>query len=319
MVKSNLELAPFKKETPKKNIVNVGAINVPLAVLWSEPGKKRDHDDLILGETTDPDAWADGMDDEMRLWLVGKVETQALFGERVIILKRTGKWMKVAAVSQRTHKNSQGYPGWVPSIQVSTDSVYLSEQLSKPKIVVAVPKASLYTKEDFNESNCPLSYQTRLPLLEEKTNSFLVRLPNGSTGYLRKEHVKKEENLYFSGNSVIEQASQFLGLRYMWGGTSAWGFDCSGLTFRTYQSQGVSIPRDSGDQAQEGIPIDKKDLLPGDLVFFADNDGQGKIYHVGINIGNDIMIHSSNSRSFVKEEAFNIGLYASNYWGARRY
>lgn len=302
MCKSILKTVQDNKlPNKKKKDYGIGAVNVPLAVLWVKPGKKRDHDDLILGENTNPDAWADGMDDEMRLWLVGKVETQALLGERVVILQRKGSWLKVAAVSQRTEKNKEGYPGWVPAVQISMNSVYLSEQLSRPQVVVAVRMAELYEDKNFSKMIYTVSYQTRLPILSEEDNCFSVRLPNGETGYLEKSHVKKVKDLNYSGSDVVEQAKKFLGLKYIWGGTSAWGFDCSGFTFRVYQSQGVSIPRDSQEQALEGTFITKQDMLPGDLVFFADNN---VIHHVGINIGYSEMIHSPNSRSLVRVESF---------------
>lgn len=300
----------------KKKSYGIGAVNVPLSVLWVKPGKKREHDDLILGENTDPDAWVDGMDDEMRLWLVGKVETQALFGERVVILESKGRWMKVAAVSQHTQKNKEGYPGWVPAVQISMNSVYLSEQLLLPEVVVDVPKAKLYDDKNFSKLIYTISYQTRLPILSEQGDCFSVRLPNGDTGYLAKSDVKKVEDLNYLGIDVVEQARKFLGLKYIWGGTSAWGFDCSGFTFRVYQSQGLSIPRDAEEQALEGTFVAKQDLLPGALVFFADNN---VIYHVGINIDNSNMIHSPNSRSFVREDLFEAGVYGDKYWGARRY
>lgn len=317
MCKSILKTVQDNKLANNKNKnYSIGAVNVPLAVLWVKPGKKRDHDDLILGENTDPDAWADGMDDEMRLWLVGKVETQALLGERVVILKRRGSWMKVAAVLQRTQKNKEGYPGWIPAVQISMNSVYLSEQLSLPEVVVAVPKAKLYEDKNFSKLIYTVSYQTRLPILSEQDNCFSVRLPNGDIGYLVKSDVKKVEDLNYSGIDVVEQVRKFLGLKYIWGGTSAWGFDCSGFTFRVYQSQGLSIPRDAEEQALEGTFVAKQDLLPGDLVFFAYNS---VIHHVGINIDNSNMIHSPNSRSFVREELFDAGVYGNEYWGAKRY
>lgn len=242
----------------KKKNYGIGAVNVPLSVLWVKPGKKRDHDDLILGEITDPDAWVDGMDDEMRLWLVGKVETQALFGERVVILARKGRWMKVAAVSQRTQKNKEGYPGWVPAVQISMNSVYLSEQLLLPEVVVAIPKAKLYEDKNFSKLIYTISYQTRLPLLSEQENCFSVRLPNGDTGYLVKSDVKKVKDLNYWGIDVVKQARKFLGLKYIWGGTSAWGFDCSGFTFRVYQSQGLSIPRDAEEQRWKELLLQSK-------------------------------------------------------------
>lgn len=296
-----------------------GAINVPLAVFWSEPGPKREYDNLILGAATDPAAWARGMDTDMRLWLVGKSETQALFGERLAVLEAHGDWLKVAAVSQKTSQSRLGYPGWVHAAQVSFDSFYLDEQLRLPEAVVSVPMANLYSNAALSELVCELTYQTRLPLLAEEGQAYRVRLPGGNAGYLSRDGVKRAEELSYSGSAMVEEARRFLGLRYIWAGTSSYGFDCSGFTFRVLQSQGQSVFRDADEQAQGGIPVAKEDLLPGDLLFFAYENGKGDIHHVGIYAGGGLMVHAPNSRSSVRVEAINTGTYTLEYWGARRY
>lgn len=296
-----------------------GAVNVPVAVLWSEPGPKRDHDNLILGAATEPAAWARGMDPEMRLWLVGRAETQALYGERLATLEAKGDWLKVAALSQKTRQNELGYPGWVPAAQVSFDSAYLKEQPALPEVVVAAPLAGLYRDAALSEQICNLCYQTRLPLLAEEGQAYRVRLPGDSTGYLGRSGTKKAGELTYSGAAAAEEARRFLGLNYIWAGTSSYGFDCSGFTFRVLQSQGLSVPRDADEQAEGGTPVKKEDLLPGDLLFFANENGKGDIHHVGIYAGRGLMVHAPNSKSFVRVEAFDTGSYAMEYWGARRY
>ncbi|MHB8985553.1 MAG: C40 family peptidase, partial [Eubacteriales bacterium] len=109
------------------------------------------------------------------------------------------------------------------------------------------------------------------------------------------------------------------GLPYLWGGTSSYGFDCSGFTFRILQSQGLSIPRDADEQAREGVPVVKENLRPGDLLFFAAKEGRGQIHHVGIYSGGGRMVHAPDSSSSVREEEYDAGAYGEEYWGARRY
>lgn len=297
-----------------------GAANVPVAVLWTQPGDKRDYDRLILAAATDPAAWADGMDDEMRLWLVGKVETQVLFGEQLAILDRQGDWLKVAAVGQFTEQDSRGYPGWLPAVQVSSDAAYLSDQENLPQVAVTAEKALLYSDTGAAAVLAELSYQTRLPRLSEfGGQTVMVRLPDGNTGYLLSSDIIDVGDIVFRPENLAAEARRFMGLRYIWGGTSAYGFDCSGFALRVYQSQGINIPRDADEQSVAGSPVDKDDLGIGDLLFFASDNGKGSVHHVGIYAGDGLMIHAPNSRSAVRVEPFGAGVYGDEFCGARRY
>ncbi len=296
-----------------------GAITVPLAIFWSESNNQK-YQEISLSAATNPILWSESLDVQQRLWLVEKVNTMAIFGEKVAILDVKNDWLHVAAVAQRTKDNKWGQAGWVPSNQVNYNSNYLQELDCLPSAVVAVPKATL-----FRDTNCwappvsELSFQVRLPILMENNYIFKVRLPDGGTGNLSRLETKKSVDLFFSRECIIATAKQFLGLKYLWGGTSCYGFDCSGYTFRLYQSQGISLYRNSKQQSQEGIPVAEEDLLPGDLLFFAGKGGKGNIHHVGMCVGNGIMIHAPQSNSAVKESRFNVGHYQEEYWGARRY
>ena len=293
---------------------NYGAVQVPLAVLWTNPGEKRPHDQLILSPVPDATAWADTMDTDMRLWLVGKVETQLLYGEPVVILDRQGDWLQVAALEQPTSVHSSGYPGWLPASQVAENSAYLEDRLHSPLVAVTADKATLCHP---SAPTTLVSYQTKLPLVKE-AGVFTVRLPNGSTGQLATEQAAKIAPS-FDPEAMIQEAKKFIGLRYLWGGTSSFGFDCSGFVMRLYGSQGITIPRDANDQANAGEPVNSQNLRSGDLLFFADDNGQGSIHHVGMYMADGIMIHAPNSKSAVREEPFMSGTYGPEFWGARRY
>jgi peptidoglycan DL-endopeptidase CwlO len=96
-----------------------------------------------------------------------------------------------------------------------------------------------------------------------------------------------------TGESVVADAEQYLGVPYQWGGTSPQtGFDCSGLVQHVYGDLGISLPRTSEEQAAVGTPVDSlADAQPGDLVFFAGSDGTpSSPGHVGIYVGNGQMI-----------------------------
>lgn len=296
---------------------NLGAINAPLAVLWAQPKKK--YAKISLQAAADPAGWTAALTLETRQWLVDKADTMALFGERVVILDRRGNWLKVAAVAQRTKLHPAGYPGWVLAKQVARDPVFLAAQASQPQVIIIVPRTVLFRDRQLTLPLTELSWQVKLPLISETPEIAEVRLPDGTSGYLPKAVTRSDSALSYHGADAVAQARQFTGQGYLWAGTSAYGFDCSGLTFRVYQSQGISLPRDANEQALEGLPVAKADLLPGDLLFFAADNGRGEIHHVGIYSGHGMMLHAPNNRSPLREESMETGKYAREYWGARRY
>jgi cell wall-associated NlpC family hydrolase len=95
-----------------------------------------------------------------------------------------------------------------------------------------------------------------------------------------------------TGSSVVTTAEQYLGVPYLWGGTSPAGFDCSGFVQYVYNQLGVSLPRTSEEQALVGTPVASlSQAKPGDLLFFAGSDGTPSAPgHVGIYLGNGEMI-----------------------------
>ncbi len=91
---------------------------------------------------------------------------------------------------------------------------------------------------------------------------------------------------------LVDTVRGFLGVPYRWGGTSAaGGFDCSGLTLVCYRLNGLALPRVSYMQASAGRWVPRKELKPGDLIFFATGKTR-KVSHVGMYIGNDEFIHA---------------------------
>src|SRR5207244_163070 len=95
---------------------------------------------------------------------------------------------------------------------------------------------------------------------------------------------------------IVRTARMFLGLRYLWGGLSAWGYDCSGLTWSAYRAHGITIPRDADAQFAAGMPVPLSHVRPGDLLFYE----HPVVGHVAMYVGGGRMIESPNSRGEVR-------------------
>lgn len=116
---------------------------------------------------------------------------------------------------------------------------------------------------------------------------------------------------------LLEDAAQYLGTPYKYGGSGPGGFDCSGFTSYLFARAGYSLPRTASGQYSIGTAVSQSELQPGDLVFFA--GGGNGIDHVGIYAGNGQMIHSSSPRSGgVIYTPLSSSYYANSYVGAKR-
>ena len=121
-----------------------------------------------------------------------------------------------------------------------------------------------------------------------------------------------DEDITRPRKSIVQISKKYLGIRYRWGGTTSRGFDCSGFVLSMYRKIGTNLPRTAREQFKVGISVSKKDLKPGDRVFF----GGKRPTHTGIYIGDNKFIHSS--RGGVKINSLDEKYYSKRYLGARR-
>jgi len=120
-------------------------------------------------------------------------------------------------------------------------------------------------------------------------------------------------------SELVKTAKRFLGIPYRWGGTTAEnGFDCSGLTMVSYRLNGLNLPRVSRNQYKAGRWVAKKQLRPGDLVFFATKGGK-RVTHVGMYVGQGEFIHAPRTGKTVRIEKLSNSFFARTYVGGRTY
>jgi cell wall-associated NlpC family hydrolase len=115
---------------------------------------------------------------------------------------------------------------------------------------------------------------------------------------------------------VLKTANSYLGVPYVYGGTSPSGFDCSGFTHYVMLKNGITIPRTAAAQYNVGTWISKSNLKPGDLVFFTTTSTS--VAHVGIYLGNNKFIHASTGASKIIVSDLSNTYYAQHYVGAKR-
>lgn len=266
---------------PASPVLEVG---VPVATVWTSPDAPRDVDAPAVADEPDMVAWTGAMDADARLGLHGRTLTQALLGEAVRVVEDRGDWVRVLCLGQRSSADPEGYPGWVRR-------AHLGEPVRRTGRIVSVTSGSTTCRLD--QGQVELSFGTELYIdtapVEAGTGEpaaaeVAVLLPGGRQGRIPRSAVHERDRSKPTaprGEEVLRTAGSFIGLPYLWGGTSAWGLDCSGLVHLVLRSHGVDVPRDAFDQAEgahlQPVPLD--DVRPGDLYFFA-RPGE-RIYHVG--------------------------------------
>lgn len=117
-------------------------------------------------------------------------------------------------------------------------------------------------------------------------------------------------------DKLLAGARRLLGTRYVYGGLSSRGLDCSGFTTTVFRAAGIKLPRTSRSQSTIGVPISRNELKPGDLVFFRTGRSR-RINHVGIYCGNGRFIHASSGYGAVREDSLS-GHYGGELAAARR-
>ena len=293
-------------------------VDVSVATAWVKPWYPRGVDKPALGNPARPGVWVRDMSLAQKRWLVGRLETQATYGTKVIVTGHWRNWTHVAIPSQPTNRDSRGYPGWIPTVQLTRTAPPAAAT------VAVIRPATAWLWSSWNGAGVAgsrvmlVSYDTSLPVVTATTMYVKVRLIGGRAVAVRRGDVV----LHAAGASwgatrarVVAEARKFLGLPYLWAGVSGFGFDCSGFTYSVYRAYGLTLSRDADQQAVHGKPVTRRALRPGDLVFFRAS-ANGTIGHVGMYVGSGMMIDAPNTTARIRIEPIASFAY---YAGARRY
>ncbi len=228
-----------------------------------------------------------------------ELSTQALLGAPVNVLKKSGDgWYLVQTPDE--------YIAWVDDDAVALmNKQEFQEWQTSERIIVLSNYATSYSEPDVNSQVVSDLIKGDILKYLQNENGFVeVEYPDKRIGYVEEINCKKFSQwlseLNPDAENIIKTAKTFLGIPYLWGGTSFKGVDCSGFTKSVFFLNGVVLPRDASQQVHVGeFVTDKVDftkLQPGDLIFFgtkANGVKKERATHVGIYIGNGEYIHSS--------------------------
>lgn len=230
-----------------------------------------------------------------------------------------------------SYKGTEGY--------VSADYLIVTEDVAAepvPAAAAAAPAAqsdqpaeAMYIKVlqgPLNIRTGPGTDYDRVGQLSVGRTAEVVDVLDGwyqiESGYVCGDYVREvdadEAQNSTKGQEIADYALQFLGYRYVYGGASPSGFDCSGFTSYVYKQFGYKLNRSASDQLDNGVAVSRSELQPGDLVIFKKGNSSKRATHVGLYIGNNQFIHASTSKVGVIISRMSDAYYTTGFVGGRR-
>jgi hypothetical protein len=220
--------------------------------------------------------------------------SQAILGTPVLILKNGNGWLLVQTPDK--------YIAWIEKASVALmSSAEIESWKHGGKVVFIENSGWIYVTTDEKEVVGDLVSGSILVKTGESKGYVKIVFPDGREGFIRNRSVM-DFNLWkaqvLTEESICNTASTFLGLPYLWGGSSSKAVDCSGFVQSVYFRNGVILSRDASLQAGHGVSIDPAEgygkFRKGDLLFFGSRSNSAlRVTHVAIYKGDSEFIHSA--------------------------
>lgn len=248
-------------------------------------------------------------------------------GTRVAILNETDGWYKIAY---------DGKTGYMSSDYVVSQPI-MNIECGGAKVTTSV--LNMRSGPGTENSIVTKLYEGNIAKIIGINNAWFKVQYGGQTGYISPDYV---EIVKYSGSTasstssvstgsyastaaasgtrqqIVDYAATLLGCKYVYGGNSPSGFDCSGYVKYVFSHFGVNLSRTSASQYSNSVRISKSELNIGDLVFFSQTRGSSKVGHVGIYVGGGQFIHAASPGKGVRYDSLSDSYYSSHYIGCGR-
>ncbi len=225
-----------------------------------------------------------------------ELANQLLAGMVVKLLKQDGGWYYVQSLDDH-------YLGWMQPDHLALVTRDQADAFTRsPRVIVT----SIFTlvREQPSADAPPVSDLAVGDVLGAPTQDgawTAVQLPDGRKGFVNRADVADYEtwkrSRAITPENIEQTARRFMGVPYLWGGTSAKGFDCSGFVKTVFRLNGMELQRDADQQSNEGTAVptdnDLTQLRKGDVLFFGPRPGVSRVTHTGIYLGGKLFIHCS--------------------------